>query len=570
MRSREVPKEVPKRKKQPVRSTQVTDLHARIAELEETLRAIRMGEVDAVLVSGPHGDQVFTLQGAEHPYRLMIETIDEGAASLADDGTVLYANRSFAEIFEVPLEKFIGAPLNDFVFGEDRELLANLIADASVNIVRGEIRLDSHRQRPRTIRLTLSPVREQGVHTICVVATELTELIETNEALRVSELSLRQLSARLLKLQDEERRRIARDLHDTTGQKIAVLSMTLDRLAKLVDARTVDVRDALTESRDVVGKIGEEIRTLSYLLHPPLLDECGLASAVLWYAEGFKKRSGIYLNVSIDDELVRLTTDAETALFRVLQESLTNVHRYSGSPSAEIRIFQSAGQVHLEIVDHGKGVKAATERSSSYAGAPTLGVGIPGMRERIRQLGGQLEVEFSKEGTRVHASLPMAASTEESAEQSAGELFRDSENFQANPRQRPVRKRILIADDHEVMRRGVRALVESQEEWLVCGEAIEGHEVISKTRELHPDLLILDVSMPGLSGIEAALQILKDDPTTRILFFTMHDSPQMMREISNVGAWGYVAKARAGNDLVDAVRIILDGKKFFPRIASAS
>jgi len=556
---------VPKRKKQPRRASQeVSDLQGRVAELEETLRAIRMGEVDAVLVSGPEGDQVFTLQGAEHPYRLMIETIDEGAASLADDGTVLYANRSFAEIFDVPLERFIGAPLNDFVFGEDRELLATLIADANINIVRGEIRLDSHRQRPRTIRLTLSPVREQGVHTICVVATELTELIETNEALRVSELSLRQLSARLLKLQDEERRRIARDLHDTTGQKIAVLSMTLDRLAKLVDTRKVDVKDALAESRDVVVKIGEEIRTLSYLLHPPLLDECGLASAVLWYAEGFKKRSGIHLNVAIDEELVRLTTDAETALFRVLQESLTNVHRYSGSPSAEIRIFQSASKVHLEIVDHGKGVKSGTERPA-FEGAPTLGVGIPGMRERIRQLGGQLEVEFSNEGTRVYASLPTEPFTEES------ELFRDKENFQAKGRQRPeVRRRILIADDHEVMRRGVRGLVESQEEWSVCGEAIEGNEAISKTRELHPDLLILDVSMPGVSGIEAALQILKDDPNMKILFFTMYDSPQMMREISNVGAWGYVAKARAGNDLVDAVRIIFDGKKFFPRIASAS
>src|SRR6202048_5428152 len=194
----------------------------------------------------------------------MVEPMGEGAATLAEDGTVLYANRSFAEIFDIPLEKFIGAPLNDFCVAEDRERLAVLIADANLNIVRGEIRLDSHRQRPRTIRLTLSPVREQGGHTICVVATELTELIETNEALRVSELSLRQLSARLLKLQAEERRRIARDLHDTTGQKIAVLSMTLDRLAKLLGSNKPAVLDALHEAREVVGTIGEEIRTLSY------------------------------------------------------------------------------------------------------------------------------------------------------------------------------------------------------------------------------------------------------------------------------------------------------------------
>src|SRR6202158_4339919 len=410
------------KKSRPKKASDYKEVLARVAELEETLRAIRVGEVDAVVVSGPIGDQVFTLQGAEHPYRLMVETIDEGAATLSEDGTVLYANKSFAQIFDVPLEKFIGSALHRSVSGEDHELLKKLVAEANHGMVRGEIRLNIDKQRPRTIRLTLSPVRENGIKTLCVVATELTELIETNEALRVSELSLRQLSARLLKLQDEERRRIARDLHDTTGQKIAVLSMTLDRLAKLVDTKKADVKDALAESRDVVGRIGEEIRTLSYLLHPPLLDECGLASAVLWYAEGFKKRSGIYLNVSIDDELVRLTTDAETALFRVLQESLTNVHRYSGSPSAEIHIFQSARKVHLEIVDHGKGVKAGMERPA-FAGAPTLGVGIPGMRERIRQLGGQLEVEFSNEGTRVYASLPTEAFTEES------EPFRDKGNF---------------------------------------------------------------------------------------------------------------------------------------------
>jgi two-component system NarL family sensor kinase len=566
---------MPKKKKKLVNAAQIGELLARVAELEETLRAIRMGEVDAVLVAGPGGDQVFTLQGAEHPYRLMVETIDEGAATLADDGTVLYANRSFAEIFDVPLEKFIGAPLNDFVFGEDRELLNSLVADANRAIVRGEIRLDTRKQRPRTIRLTLSPMREQGVHTLCVVATELTELIETNEALRVSEVSLRQLSARLLKLQDEERRRIARDLHDTTGQKIAVLSMTLDRLTKLVDTKKQDVTDAFLESRSVLGKIGEEIRTLSYLLHPPLLDECGLASAVLWYVEGFKKRSGIQLNITIDEDLVRLPTDAETALFRVLQESLTNVHRYSGSASADIRIYQSAGTVHLEVVDHGKGIRGGADRSS-IVGVPTLGVGIPGMRERVRQLGGQLEVEFAPDGTRVHASLPLETVEPQSAgpsvEAAEAALFSggSEDSKAAGVKSRETGKRILIADDHEVMRRGVRSLLERHQEWVVCGEAIEGYEAVNKARELKPDLLILDVSMPGISGIEAAQQILKDTPGLKILFFTMHDSPQIMREISNVGAYGYVAKARAGNDLVDAVSVVLGGKKFFPRIAAVS
>src|ERR1700680_3195668 len=121
MRSRAVP-----RKKHPIRSTQVTDLRARIVELEETLRAIRMGEVDAVLVAGPQGEQVFTLQGAEHPYRTLVETIDEGAATLTKDGTVLYSNKSFAGIFDAPLEKVIGVPLERFVSGEDLEHLRSL------------------------------------------------------------------------------------------------------------------------------------------------------------------------------------------------------------------------------------------------------------------------------------------------------------------------------------------------------------------------------------------------------------------------------------------------------------
>jgi len=194
------------------------DLRARVEELEETLRAIRMGEVDAVLVSSSHGDQVFTLQGAEHPYRLLVETIEEGAATLSDDGTVLYSNKSFAAFFGVPLERFIGAPLQSLVTGNDAEFLKTLIMGAKLASTRGEIRLMRRNGKPRTIRLTLSPNRELGLEAICAVATELTEIVDANEALRVTETSLRQLSARLLQLQDEERRRIARDLHDVTGQ----------------------------------------------------------------------------------------------------------------------------------------------------------------------------------------------------------------------------------------------------------------------------------------------------------------------------------------------------------------
>jgi CheY-like chemotaxis protein len=375
-----------------------------------------------------------------------------------------------------------------------------------------------------------------------------------------------------LQLQDEERRRIARDLHDVTGQKIAILSMSLDRLGRLVQSKGAEVDETLEESREVVRKIGEEIRTLSYLLHPPLLDESGLGSAVRWYAEGFQKRSGIHLTVEIATGLGRLSTDVETALFRVVQESLTNVHRYSGSPDAEIKIFAEGGQVQLEVIDHGRGIEAGAV-PVLIDGVASLGVGIPGMRERLRQLGGQLEVDFGRHGTRVVATVPIKKSEAAIAEM----LEYSADTGDSQPRLdsdadagSDQRRRILIADDHEVMRRGVRGLLESHSEWAVCGEAFEGREAVSKSRELRPDLVIMDINMPGLTGIAAAQQIRRENPSAKILFFSVHESAQTVREVINAGAQGYVAKSRAGHDLVDAVRNVLDGGTFFPTLARSA
>jgi PAS domain S-box-containing protein len=553
-----------KQKKVPKLQDSAKELRARVAELEETLRAIHMGEVDAVLVSSVKGDQVFTLQGAEHPYRLLVETIEEGAATLTDDGTVLYSNKSFAAFFGAPLEKFIGSPLHNFVSGSDAEFLKTLILGAKLASTRGEIRLARKDGKPRTIRLTMTPNKELGIEAICAVATELTEIVDANEALRITETSLRQLSARLLQLQDEERRRIARDLHDVTGQKVAVLSMSLDRLARQADEQKPEARQSIKESRDIVGQIGEEIRTLSYILHPPLLDECGLASAVHWYAEGFEKRSGIKLEVIVNGDLPRLPIDAETTLFRVVQESLTNVHRYSGSSVAKISISKEDGEVRLEVIDHGHGIKTGKARAKLDGSAP-LGVGIPGMRERLHQLGGGLTVDFGANGTRVTATLPVK-------EAGDGELNGESQTSLslAIHSAQDARRRILIADDHELMRRGLRGLIESHDEWAVCGEAVEGTEAVRKAGELEPDLVIMDVNLPGLSGINAAMQIRQARQAAKILFFTVHDSEEVLREIVDVGAHGYVAKSRASQDLVEAVRIVLGGKTFFPSMAAAA
>jgi len=218
-------------------------------------------------------------------------------------------------------------------------------------------------------------------------------------------------------LQDEERRRIARELHDSVGQIIAALSMNLAAVEADI-ARLNKTASTVADSAALVNDLSTGIRTISYLLHPPALDEAGLSSALRWYIEGFVERSKIKVDLDFPGDFVRLSRDLETAIFRVVQECLTNIHRHSESPLARIRIRQSAGRVHIEVEDQGRGIPAGKMSEILSRGAP--GLGIRGMRERLRQLGGSLEIrsEGPGKGTKVLAELaatPMTPLPEDKA-----------------------------------------------------------------------------------------------------------------------------------------------------------
>ena len=216
--------------------------------------------------------------------------------------------------------------------------------------------------------------------------------------------NLRELSARLLQLQDDERRRIARELHDSVGQMLAALNMNLSTVRADVE-RLAKTANALTDSENLVQQMSTEVRTISHLLHPPLLDEAGLASALRWYVDGFVLRSKIKVALDLPEDFWRLPRESETAIFRVVQECLTNIHRHSESPIARIRLRQRDDHVRVEIEDKGKGIPPEKQEEMSSSGAP--GVGIRGMRERLRQLGGTLEIKSSGSGTIVVVELPL-------------------------------------------------------------------------------------------------------------------------------------------------------------------
>ena len=240
---------------------------------------------------------------------------------------------------------------------------------------------------------------------------ELEEEVKKRTAeLNVANQGLSELTARLLHLQDEERRRIARDLHDSVGQVLTALGMNMSAVVADIE-RLMKTVNVVKDSQELVRDTVTSIRTLSYLLHPPLLDEKGLSSALPWYTQGFAKRSNISVNLALPDDFVRLSRDSEIAIFRIVQECLTNILRHSGGASARIRLTQSDDHVRVTVEDDGKGIPADKLSELTSAGAP--GVGIRGMRERIRQLGGTLEIssEGSGKGTVVVARLPIVPLT---------------------------------------------------------------------------------------------------------------------------------------------------------------
>jgi PAS domain S-box-containing protein len=222
-------------------------------------------------------------------------------------------------------------------------------------------------------------------------------------------IALRHLSSHLIHVQDGERRRIARELHDSVGQYLAALGMSLSQLAK---AKGPDTSKALIECHELLERCVNETRTLSHLLHPPLLDEVGFASAATNYVEEFARRSGIETDISVDLPN-RLPADLEILLFRVLQESLTNIHRHSGSSRAEIRARIDGKEVSLEVRDYGKGISQEVLKNFKASGNG-MGLGLVGIHERLREVDGKLDLSSTTEGTILRVSLLVSKAREPS------------------------------------------------------------------------------------------------------------------------------------------------------------
>jgi PAS domain S-box-containing protein len=366
-------------------------------------------------------------------FRLLVEAVQDYAIFLLDpQGRVSTWNMGARRIKGYEASEIIGSHFSRFYPPED-VASGKPLHELEIAVKEGRVEDEGWRLRKDGSRfwanVTITALRDgQGrLVGFAKVTRDATERMKANEALRKSnealeaeilerknaqvllqdsERSLRFLSRHLLRSQDEERKRIGRELHDSVGQYLAVLKMDLDSIRPAQAADVQILQEQVSRCSELAEQCIREVRTISYLLYPPMLEEMGLRSAMLWYLDGFGQRSGISTEVDVPADLPRLPRDVELALFRMLQESLTNVHRHSGSPTVQVRTEIKDDAVVLEVRDQGKGIPAETLEESSYDAKTALGVGLRGMSERSKQLGGTLEVTSGPQGTTIRATIP--------------------------------------------------------------------------------------------------------------------------------------------------------------------
>jgi PAS domain S-box-containing protein len=368
-------------------------LRTRLRAAEDTLRALRAGEVDALVATRGGTERVITLQGADLPYRMLLDQMFAGALTLTPDGVIVYCNQRFADIVRTPLARIIGSALRGFVLSSERPALEMLLARASKERVGGDLSGRTGGGTPVPIAVTFAPLRLDGGTEVGGVVGV---VIDATERKRLEELRTG-LIEQVMTAQEEERARIARELHDETGQSLTAL---LVGLRTLEQAETIaDATDMARRLREIAAQTLHEVGRLSRGLHPSIIDDVGLAAAVTRHVQDFAVLHGIAADLRIDGlDGEPLPPLVQTTVYRVLQEALTNVGKHARARSVTVRLVRHDATVELLVQDDGRGFKPG--------GSGRLG--LRGMRERAALLGGSVDVvAHPGTGTTIATRVPV-------------------------------------------------------------------------------------------------------------------------------------------------------------------
>jgi PAS domain S-box-containing protein len=502
-----------------------------------------------------------------------------GYANLDEDGYVQEVNLAGAHLLGTDRESLTGYPLVDYVSPGDREVFLRHIRECVQDRqeVTSEATMRTKDGRTIEVQFRSIPIEEddkQGV--FCKTAfTDITELKEAerqlkalNETLeqRVAERTavaeqraaqLRALASELAQAEQSERRRLAQALHNQLHQLLVVARMKIATLSRQVQEerarRTIAqvdelLRDSITESR-----------SLTIELSPPVLYNAGLAGALEWLAGQMHEKHGLTVDVEVDPQAEPSDEGTRVFLFQAVRELLSNVVEHGQTDRAWIRMRLDRAYVRIEVRDQGIGFDPM--RMEVVAGIPG-GFGLFNIRERLELLGGRMEIDARQgEGTRVAIVAPLrpAPSAEIPApEPVAPEERPETRPVAAHPPHAAARPpaglvRVLLADDHPVVRKGLADLLRERPEIDLVGEASDGEEAVALARETKPDVVLMDVSMPNLNGIEATRYITAEMPNVRVIGLSMHEEEDMPRAMREAGATVYLSKTTASETLVDAI-----------------
>ncbi|HSY20340.1 MAG TPA: ATP-binding protein [Candidatus Acidoferrales bacterium] len=383
---------------------ELAEIRARLAAADETLRAIRSGEVDAVMGAGKQGDRVFTLEGAGHAYRLLIESMNEGALTLTADKTILFANQCFATMVKCPLEEVTGGSFRRFLSVADRALLRPLMKRAAKTGSQIQVLLHAGDGSLVPALLSIRELANQGSEQVIIgmVVTNMTEARRTEELLRA-------LTNRVVEVQEAERGHVALELHDTITQMLCAVLVRSQTLADTLPASEKTAKKEAVKLCELLGETAEEVERISRNLRPSVLDHLGLVAGLHDASTEFSHRTGVSVKLTCVELTVRLNADTELALYRILQETLKNVGLHARASHVTVHLTKPAGFVQLSIHDDGVGFNPE-HRLARRKDKEKNGFGLLGMRERAAYVGGALKVKSNgRTGTEIEIRIPVPA-----------------------------------------------------------------------------------------------------------------------------------------------------------------
>jgi two-component system NarL family sensor kinase len=368
-------------------------------ELDETLRAIRCGEVDAVMVEGREGPHLIRLNEEENTYRILIESMNEGALTLTTEKLILYANHRFAGMVKLPLGQVMGKSFRRFLTTEDQATFRRLVKKRGNSGIKFPVLLNDADGSAMPVQISIRPLKRDRTNraTIGMVVTDMTEARRTEGVLRA-------LTHRVVQVQEAERGRVAFELHDNITQLLCAVIFRSQALADRLSASDGTAKHEAIKLREMLGKTAEEVERITHELGPSVLDHVGLAAVLGDARTEFADRTGISVKLTCTELTARLPADAELALFRILQESLRNVEKHANAQHVCVRLGQKGSFVRLVISDDGVGFDQRGRRGSRKGKAS---LGLLSMSERATYVGGAMTIKSSlRSGTEIEVLIP--------------------------------------------------------------------------------------------------------------------------------------------------------------------